>query len=84
MAANPTRQPEAGAGSVSAPWGRVWSPRELAVQWKLSENSVRRLFQDLEGVFLLGNPNPRGKRGYVTMRIPESIALQVWRERGGQ
>jgi hypothetical protein len=51
--------------------------------WQLSENSVRRLFQDREGVFVLGASNPRGRRGYQTLRIPESIALAVWRERGG-
>jgi hypothetical protein len=73
----------AGAGSVSNPFGRVYSPRQLAGLWQLSENSIRRLFQDRDGVFTLGTSNPRGKRGYQTLRIPESIALAVWRERGG-
>lgn len=51
--------------------------------WQLSENSIRRLFQDEEGTFTLGDSNPRGKRGYCTLRIPEAVALKVWRERGG-
>jgi hypothetical protein len=72
-----------GAGSVSNPFGRVYTPKELAELWQLSENSIRRLFQDRPGVFTLGDSNPRGRRGYTTLRIPESLALRVWRERGG-
>jgi hypothetical protein len=75
---------DAGAGSVSVPnpFGRVFTPAELARAWQLSENSIRRLFQDEPGVFILGNPNPRRKRGYCTLRIPEAVALRVWRARG--
>jgi hypothetical protein len=80
MAANPTRLSDAGAGGV---FGRIYTPRELATLWQLSENSVRRLFQDEPGVFTLGASNPRGRRGYTTLRIPESVALAVWLERGG-
>jgi hypothetical protein len=68
---------------VSAPWGKVYSPRELAELWQLSENSIRRLFQDRPGVFILGDPNPKRKRGYCTLRIPEAVAAALWRERGG-
>jgi hypothetical protein len=80
MAANPTRISECGTGSV---FGRIYTPAELARTWQLSENSIRRLFQDRDGVFTLGDSNPRGRRGYCTLRIPEAVALQVWRERGG-
>jgi len=55
----------------------------LAELWQLSEGSIRRLFQDEPGVFTLGNPNPRRKRSYTTLRIPEQAALRVWRARGG-
>ena len=71
------------AGGVPSPFGRIYTPRELAELWQLSENSVRRLFQDRPGVFSLGATMPRGKRGYVTLRIPEAVAVAVWRERGG-
>jgi hypothetical protein len=74
---------EAGAGSVPNPFGRIFTPRELAELWQLSENSIRRLFQDEPGVFVLGDSNPRGRRGYCTVRIPEAVALRVWRQRGG-
>jgi hypothetical protein len=81
MAANPTRLSEAGAGGVSNPFGRVFTPKELAEFWQLSENSIRRLFQDESGVFVMGDPSPRGKRGYCTMRIPEAVAMRVFRAR---
>ena len=71
----------AGSEAASAPFGKVYTPRELAGLWQLSENSVRRLFQDEPGVFVLGDSNPRGKRGYCTLRIPEHVVQRVWRER---
>jgi hypothetical protein len=80
MAANSPRISEAGAQRVSA-FGRIYTPKELAELWQLSENSIRRLFQDEPGVFILGDSNPRGKRGYTTLRIPEAVALRVFRER---
>lgn len=78
-----TRDQTAGAGSVPNPFGRVYSPKQLGELWGLSENSIRRLFQDEPGVFVLGDSNPRGRRGYTTLRIPEMVALRVWRTRGG-
>ena len=70
------------AGAVT-PFGRIYTPKELAELWQLSENSIRRLFQDEPGVFTLGDSNPRKKRGYTTLRIPEAVALRVWKARGG-
>jgi hypothetical protein len=77
------RMEDAVRGSLPAPFGKVYTPRELAELWQLSENSIRRLFQDEPGVFTLGSNNPRGRRGYTTLRIPEEVALRVWRARGG-
>lgn len=82
MSATSTRISEAGGGGVSNPFGgKVYRPRELAELWQLSENSIRRLFADEPGVFVLGDDNPRGRRGYCTLRIPEAVAQRVWRER---
>lgn len=84
MSANPTRISDAGAGGVPNPFGgRIYAPKDLAAMWQLSENSIRRMFQDEPGCFILGESNPRGRRGYTTIRIPESVALRVWRARGG-
>ncbi len=81
MVANSNRLTAAGAGGVPNPFGKIYSPRELAALWRLSENSIRRLFQDEPGVFVMGESSPRGRRGYTTLRIPEEIAERVFRAR---
>ena len=83
MAARQMTRFDAGAGgpSVPLPEGLVFSPKELGDTWKLSEQSVRRLFQDRPGVFKLGDSSPKGKRSYQTLRIPKATAEAVWRER---
>jgi hypothetical protein len=70
--------------STSAPFGKVYTPRELAKLWQLSEQSIRRLFQDEPDVFVMGSSKRRGRRAYQTLRIPESVALRVWRARCGE
>jgi hypothetical protein len=62
-------------------FGTVYTVSELAQNWQLCENTIRKLFQDRPGVFKLGDVNPRRKRSYVTLRIPRAVAEQVWRER---
>jgi hypothetical protein len=84
MAANSTRIPEAGAGGVPDPFGGriIYTPKELAKMWKLSENTVRRMFLGEVGVFVLGDDaNPRGRRAYRTVRIPEDVAARVFAKR---
>lgn len=80
-AANPTRLSEAGAGGVPSPFERFWTPRELAELWRLSEQSIRRLFQDEPGVLTFGSGGRRGCRTYVTIRIPGAIVERVFRAR---
>lgn len=64
------------------PFERHFTPRELAEIWKLDETTIRRIFQDQPGVLKLGKANRRdGKRDYVTLRIPESVASRVYGER---
>jgi hypothetical protein len=61
---------------------RHFTPRDLAEIWKLDETTIRRIFQDQPGVLKFGKTGRRdGKRDYVTLRIPESIAEQFYRER---
>lgn len=73
---------DAGAGSVpdADAFGRIYKPRELAQLWSLSEQSIRRLFQDRSDVFKLES-GKRGKRGYATLRIPRATAARVFAER---
>ncbi|HLJ13442.1 MAG TPA: hypothetical protein VKV15_03025 [Bryobacteraceae bacterium] len=76
-----TREVQAGAGSVPNPFTRMYTPRELAELWQLSEQSIRRLFQDRPGVLKIGESNPRGRRGYTTLRIPAVVVEQIFEER---
>lgn len=63
------------------PFERHFTPQELAEIWRLDETTIRRIFQDEPGVMRIGKANPRGKRGYITMRIPEHVVAKVYRER---
>ena len=60
---------------------RHFTPGELGELWGLSPQTMRELFVDEPGVILIGEPSRREgrtlKRGYFTMRIPESVAVRV-------
>jgi hypothetical protein len=57
-----------------------YSPAELAKAWSCSAEKIRILFRREPGVLRL--PSGRagdGQRGYITMKIPESVAIRVHR-----
>lgn len=60
---------------------RHYTVLEIAEMWSLSEKTVRRMFEQEEGVLQWGSPETRRKRGYITLRIPESVLLRVHRKR---
>ena len=60
---------------------RHYSVAEVAERGALSEKTVRRMFEDEEGVLHWGTLETRYKRGYRTLRIPESVLLRVHRKR---
>lgn len=64
-----------------AAFERHFSPRTLAEMWGFSEDTIIRWFEDEAGVLKCGTEGLRGKRRKVTLRIPESVALRVYRER---
>jgi len=59
---------------------------ELAKAWRMSERVLRVWFRDEVGVIKFGiSKLTRGReRTYVSLRIPESVARRVYRERTGQ
>lgn len=57
-----------------------YSVDEIAALWKLSRDSVRRLFKNEPGVLAIAPRQRRGKRGYVTLRIPSSVVERVHRK----
>ena len=58
---------------------RHYTVKELAALWKLSANTVTRIFREELGVLKIGRGRPRrGRRSYTTLRIPESIVHRVY------
>jgi len=57
-----------------------YSPQFYAELWGTSRSTVVRWFQDLEGVLKLSQPAWNGKRTRIELRIPFSLAMQVYRE----
>jgi hypothetical protein len=56
-----------------------YSVLELAQLWGLSEKTIRRIFGDEPDVVKWGHEERRFKRGYMTLRIPESVVQRVHR-----
>ena len=53
--------------------------RQVAAILNLSDDKVRRMFQDEPGVLVIGDPGMKSKRKYTTLRIPESVLNRVLR-----
>jgi hypothetical protein len=56
-----------------------FSPAELAKAWGVDSETIRNLFRSEPGVLKIGEKNPKHKRAYLTLRIPESVAVRVHR-----
>lgn len=58
-----------------------YTAQEIADLWGLSQDTIRRIFQDEPGVLKLGEVSGRMarkmKRTYVSLRIPESVVVRV-------
>jgi hypothetical protein len=50
---------------------------EVASLWNFSDDKVRNIFRDEVGVIKLATPEKLNRRGYSTLRIPESVAKRV-------
>ncbi len=57
-----------------------YSIGEVAKLWSLSEKTVRRMFESEPGVIQWGSEEVLHKRGYRTLRIPESVLHRVHRK----
>ena len=56
-----------------------YSVAELANIWKLSQNTTPK-FEDEPGMIEWGASETRFRRGYITLRIPETVVLRVHRQ----
>lgn len=55
-----------------------YSVNELAELWGCSADTIRLLFENEDGVLIIGNgKGTRSKRRYRTFKIPQSVAIQV-------
>lgn len=54
-----------------------YAPDELAELWGVSTETIRSIFRDEPGVLKIGKTGGKYKRGYVTLRIPESVAERI-------
>jgi hypothetical protein len=64
------------------PFERHYTPQQLGELWGFDQTTIRRMFIDEPGVFKEGHKTRRnGKRAYVSLRIPASIAERVYRRK---
>jgi len=56
---------------------RHYAVVEIAALWNLSSDKVRELFEEEPGVLVIRDRNPRGKRRYRTLRIPQTVVDRV-------
>lgn len=61
-----------------------FSPQEIAEMWGLSRRTISDMFRELPGVLKYEKPRLRGRRGYVTLRIPASLVEQAHRRLTGR
>ncbi len=50
---------------------------EVAALWNLSEDTIRKIFRDDPAVLKIGVSEKLHKRGYVVLRIPESVVMRT-------
>jgi transcriptional regulator GlxA family with amidase domain len=79
LGAMEARLHEGGIGAADLSRERHFSVAELAQLWNLSDKTIRRMFEKEPGVLQWSNEETRFKRGYTTLRIPETVALRVHR-----
>jgi AraC-like DNA-binding protein len=64
---------------ASVAFERHYCVNEIAQMWGLSERTIRRIFTNEPGVFKWESGETRFKRGYTTLRVPESVVQRVHR-----
>jgi transcriptional regulator GlxA family with amidase domain len=57
-----------------------YSVQQIAKLWGLSDDTIRRIFQDEDGVLKIGSPETRFKRKRIQLSIPESVLQRVYKK----
>jgi hypothetical protein len=55
-----------------------YTPTELSKLWGFSTDTIRNWFEDVAGVLKEDRPERMHKRRYRSIRIPHSVALEVY------
>lgn len=59
---------------------RHYTVAEIAQLWNLSDDAVRKIFENEPGVLAIRDTRPRlRKRRYTTLRIPQDVVERVHR-----
>lgn len=59
-----------------------YTVKDIAKEWKVDEETIRKVFIDEPGILDLGKRDRRdGKRNYCVLRIPESVLTGVYARR---
>ncbi len=56
---------------------RFYTPAEIAARWRVSVDTVIRIFRNEPGVLILSNPAGPHKRPYQTIRVPPDVLFRV-------
>jgi hypothetical protein len=57
----------------------LYDVADAAKMLHVSSDTARRLFAKEPGIFTITTPPCKYRRKYVTMRVPESVLLRVYR-----
>jgi hypothetical protein len=77
-------RPSPGGQSICSqdPHETHYTVKDIAKEWKVDEETIRKVFIDEPGVLDLGKRDRRdGKRNYCVLRIPESVLTRVYARR---
>jgi hypothetical protein len=55
-----------------------FAPADLAERWNLSQDTIRRMFENEARVLIFENAERSSRRRRRTLRIPESVAERVY------
>jgi hypothetical protein len=70
-------RPRIGRSEDTAAAEKHYTPQEVAKLWGVSADMIRDWFRNESGVLKMERPATRVKRGYLTLRIPESVLYRV-------
>jgi hypothetical protein len=69
-----------GVGPIDLANEKHYSIIEISKLWALSQKTVRKIFENEPGVIQWGAEETLHKRGYRTLRVPETVLQRMHRK----